>query len=255
MSPPGTTHPDPADLLAFALGKLNGPAIDALSGHLESCAHCQAVIEVHPADSLLRVFHAAAGTPTNADTPTPLAAATSDAGSATDEAEPLPRELLDHPRYQLLKVIGKGGMGVVYLAEHRLMKRPVAIKVIHRTLVDDPAKVARFRQEMTASAQLDHPNIVLAFEAEQVGDWHLLVMEYVEGQSLAQVVQREGPLPVDRACAYVSQAAVGLQHAHEKGMIHRDLKPDNLMLTSAVGSRSSTSAWPGSPAKPAAPPA
>src|SRR5205807_7253241 len=89
----------------------------------------------------------------------------------------------------------------------------------------------RFRREVRAAARLQHPNIVTAFDAEQAGDVHFLVMEYVEGTTLAQVVGRRGPLPVAEACGYVRQAALGLQHAHERGMVHRDIKPQNLMRT------------------------
>src|SRR5206468_7544244 len=79
--------------------------------------------------------------------------------------------------------------------------------------------------------QLSHPNIVMAHDASQVGDTHFLVMEYVEGTDLNRLVRRSGPLPVGQACAYVRQAALGLQHAHERGLVHRDLKPANLLLT------------------------
>jgi uncharacterized protein (TIGR03067 family) len=113
------------------------------------------------------------------------------------------------------------------------MERRVALKVINRNLIDQPAAVERFRREVKTAAKLAHPNIVTAFDAEQAGDTHFLVMEYVEGTSLARVVAEEGRLPVARACDYVRQAALGLQHAYEQGMVHRDIKPHNLMLTPA----------------------
>jgi WD40 repeat protein len=121
-------------------------------------------------------------------------------------------------------------MGAVYQAQHRLMGRTVALKVINGSLLNDPTAVARFRREVQAAAQLAHPNIVTAHDAEQAGDTHFLVMEYVEGTDLAAVVQRKGALPVTHACNYVRQAALGLQHAFEQGMVHRDIKPHNLML-------------------------
>jgi serine/threonine protein kinase len=155
-----------------------------------------------------------------------------------------PPALADHPRYRLVKLLGAGGMGAVYLAEHRVMQRPVALKVISRDLMADPNAVERFQREVRTAARLAHVNIVTAHDAEQAGDTHFLVMEYVEGIDLAQVIQRRGPLPVPFACNYVRQAALGLQHGHEQGMVHRDIKPQNLMLTPKGASRSSTSAWP-----------
>jgi uncharacterized protein (TIGR03067 family) len=129
------------------------------------------------------------------------------------------------------ELLGVGGMGAVYRAEHLLMERPVALKLISHSLTSNPAMVERFRREVKTAGQLKHGNIVMAYDAEQAGDSHFLVMEYVEGKSLARVVAEQGPLPVERACDYIRQAALGLQHAHERGMVHRDIKPQNLMLT------------------------
>ena len=94
-----------------------------------------------------------------------------------------------------------------------------------------PTVVERFRQEVQAAARLAHPNIVTAYDADQEGDVHFLVMEFVEGTTLDRLVQEQGPLPVADACAYIMQAAQGLQHAFERGMVHRDIKPSNLLLT------------------------
>jgi serine/threonine-protein kinase len=143
----------------------------------------------------------------------------------------LPAELLAHPRYQILQLLGLGGMGAVYKAEHRLMSRLVALKVINRELIKGASAVPRFRQEVRAAARLAHPNIVTAFDAEEAGGCHFLVMEYVEGVNLARLVEVSGPLTVERTAALLRQAALGLQHAHAQGMVHRDIKPHNLMLT------------------------
>src|SRR3954454_18411596 len=97
-------------------------------------------------------------------------------------------------------------------------------------LVNPAATAQRFEREIKAAAQLEHPNIVRAYDAERAGDLQLLVMEYVEGRSLADVLEKKGPLPVAPACHYARQAALGLQHAFERGMVHRDVKPHNLML-------------------------
>ncbi len=148
-----------------------------------------------------------------------------------DELVKLPVELIEHPRYEVRELIGRGGMGNVYRAEHRLMHRPVAIKLINAELVRHPQAVERFRREVQAAAKLSHPNIVAAYDAEQAGDVHFLVMEFVEGTDLASLINERGPMSVSAACECVRQAATGLQHAHEKGMVHRDIKPQNLMLT------------------------
>jgi eukaryotic-like serine/threonine-protein kinase len=111
------------------------------------------------------------------------------------------------------------------------MGRSVALKVINRAFTASAAALERFRREVRAAARLSHPNVVTTYDAEDAGETHFLVMEYVEGTDLGRLVQERGPLPVDRACEYARQAALGLQHAFEQGMVHRDLKPHNLMLT------------------------
>jgi len=153
--------------------------------------------------------------------------------AASPTAGSVPAELAAHGRYRILEALGSGGMGTVYRARHLLMEREVALKVINRTLVGSPTLVERFRREVRSAARLSHPNIVTAYDAEQAGDWHFLVMEYVPGISLSRLVAEQGRLPVTEACHYVYQAALGLQHAFECEMVHRDIKPQNLMLTPA----------------------
>ncbi len=122
-------------------------------------------------------------------------------------------------------------MGTVYQAEHKLMERAVALKVISSRLMKNELAVERFHQEVKAAAKLSHRNIVAAYDAEQAGEMHFLVMEYIDGISLDQLVARRKPLPVLHACNYVLQAAQGLQHAFVRGTVHRDIKPQNLMRT------------------------
>jgi tRNA A-37 threonylcarbamoyl transferase component Bud32 len=154
------------------------------------------------------------------------------ASSATPPPGPrLPPELANHPRYRLLGLLGVGGMGAVYKAKHRLMDRLVALKVIRKKLLANPDAVERFRREVMAAARLAHPNIVTAYDAEQAGETHFLVMELVEGASLDRLVAEHGPLPIEQACDSARQVALALQHAFERGMVHRDIKPQNLMLT------------------------
>ncbi len=142
----------------------------------------------------------------------------------------LPPELRDHPQYEGLRELGRGGMGVVYLAKNKLMNRAEVLKVVNPQLFKQPGLEERFLREIRAAAQLRHPNIATAYAALQIGDLLVLAMEYVEGDNLAQVVKARGPLPVVNACYYVQQTALGLQHAFEKGMVHRDIKPSNLIL-------------------------
>jgi serine/threonine protein kinase/formylglycine-generating enzyme required for sulfatase activity len=131
--------------------------------------------------------------------------------------------------YVLLDKIGAGGMGQVFKAQHRHMKRLVAIKLLPPALTQDEEAIKRFQREVEAAARLSHPNIVQAYDASvQRGVWYL-VMEYVAGQDLASLV-RERPLPVAEAIDYVRQAARGLAYAHENGVVHRDIKPANLLL-------------------------
>jgi serine/threonine protein kinase len=133
-------------------------------------------------------------------------------------------------KYKLLGQIGKGGMSSVYLAEHELMKRRVAIKVLPRNRVGDSSYLERFRLEARAVAKLDDPNIVRAYDIDNEGDVHYIVMEYVDGHDLHQAIVNNGPLDFDTAADYIAQVANGLQHAHEMGLVHRDIKPANCLV-------------------------
>jgi tRNA A-37 threonylcarbamoyl transferase component Bud32 len=132
--------------------------------------------------------------------------------------------------YRLLKPLGQGGMGVVYLAEHAELRRKVALKILQGDKAMDKLALERFLREARAAAALDHPNIVRIHDVGQQGQVRYLVMEYVEGETLEGLLQKGGAMGLSRAVDYISQAAAGLQHAHEKGFVHRDIKPANLML-------------------------
>jgi serine/threonine protein kinase len=133
-------------------------------------------------------------------------------------------------KYKLLDHLGTGGMSAVYLAEHRLMRRRVAIKVLPSNHAEDPSRVRRFHREARAVASLDHPHVVRAFDVDQDGDVHFLVMEYVQGRDLKTIVDQDGPLPPVTAAEYIRQAAEGLACAHQFGLVHRDMKPANLII-------------------------
>ncbi len=133
-------------------------------------------------------------------------------------------------KYRLLERLGAGGMGAVYLCEHVLMGRRVALKVLPISQAEDPASLARFYREAKAVARLDHPNIVRAHDIDREDKLHFLVLEFVDGINLHDFVKKNGTLAPGRAAHYIRQAALGLQHAHEAGLVHRDIKPGNLLL-------------------------
>src|SRR5579863_6830994 len=132
--------------------------------------------------------------------------------------------------YLLLEKIGAGGMGQVFKAQHRVMERIVAVKVLPAAMTKDQAAIARFHREVKAAARLRHVNIVAADDADQANGVHFLVMELVDGSDLTALVKKNGPFPVDKAVNYILQAAKGLAFAHAEGVVHRDIKPANLLL-------------------------
>lgn len=134
-------------------------------------------------------------------------------------------------RYKLLKKLGEGGMGAVYLAEDLRDRRRVAVKILPKQFAGQEEFLKRFRREAEAAAALDHPNIVRALEAGADKGFHFYAMEYCEGDSLKRIVERETFLPPARAIDLVLQVARGLRHAHERGILHRDIKPDNVFVT------------------------
>ncbi len=132
--------------------------------------------------------------------------------------------------YVLLERLGEGGMGAVFKGANWKIGRVVALKLIRKECLTNESIVRRFHQEIEAAAQLSHPNIIHAFDAGEADGTHFFVMELVEGTDLSKLVKQNGPLPVRQTCDYMRQAALGLQHAHERGMVHRDIKPSNLLL-------------------------
>jgi hypothetical protein len=212
-------HPSSGVLTAFAEGRLTPALLSEVEGHLAACESCRATLKAIPPSGLEALVREA------------VAARSVGNETVVDQASSLPVGLSDHPRYRVTVLIGAGGMGTVYRAEHRLMKRAVAVKVIGSNWSQRPNLVARFCREVEAVAKLSHPNIATAFDAEQVGETLVLVTELIDGHDLDQVVARRGALPVVEACEFARQAASGLQHAHDRGIVHRDIKPSNLMLT------------------------
>jgi serine/threonine protein kinase len=217
--------------------------LEDVAEHLDSCLTCQIIVQTlsEGTDPLIAALRRpVVADPFAAEPACQQAVAHFGTVPLTPEASPHSpgewqspdcRTLDTIGQYQLLEKLGQGGMGTVYKATHTKLKRVVALKVLaaHRTH-DSPA-VARFQREMAAIGKLDHPNVVRATDAGEAGGTHFLVTEFLQGIDLARLVRQRGPLRVADACAVVRQAALGLQHAHEHGLVHRDVKPSNLLLT------------------------
>ncbi|MEP3477794.1 MAG: protein kinase [Fuerstiella sp.] len=218
-------HPTDNELSAFALGDLPLDVAEKVERHVSEChTCCDTIISLASDDTFVgQLQHA------RADEKDSKSSISNRTTSEVDDQIPLP--LQTHSRYEIKMLVGRGGMGRVYKARHRMMDRDVALKVIHPEWVTKHEAIDRFRREMKSAASLDHPNIVTAHDAEQADDLHFLVMEYVDGIDLAKTVRQNGPLPVGQARELIRQVAEGLQHAHERGMVHRDIKPHNLIVT------------------------
>lgn len=206
-------HPTLQQLQDFLNGAEGESTV--IEKHLNQCTNCQTLLAENVVHDELSDL-AAAG----------LHRLETDSGESYLQ---IPQLLRDHSRYKLLKPLGRGGMGVVWLAEHVLMNRKVAIKLIRPELLSRPEAIEHFRREMRSAAKLHHPNIASAYDAEQVDREHFFVMEYLEGETLREVMSR-GPMPVTEACRIIRDVALGLDHAHSAGLIHRDIKPGNLMI-------------------------
>jgi serine/threonine protein kinase len=212
-----TTHPSVGLLQAFDRGTLAPGEWSAIEEHLASCPACGQTLANLPGLTLNEVVKELLDGTETLLSQAPAAA--------------IPAPLADHPRYEVLRLLGAGGVGQVFLARHRLMDRMVALKVLRPSMLADPAAIERFRNEVRTAAQLLHPNIVTAFDADQAGDLHFLTMEHVEGATLEKVVEEHGPAAPSQAREWVRQIALGLHCAHQSGMVHRDLKPSNVIRT------------------------
>jgi serine/threonine protein kinase/TolB-like protein len=225
--------PAPEELKAFRLGKLPPETVEAVAEHLEHCPDCQARLEAPAPDSdaLLDGLRQPLDAEPFSDEPAcqfALARVLSlGEPGLNDPAEQAPARV---GQYQLIRRLGRGAIGSVYEALHLRLKRVVALKLLAGHRLGDAASLARFQREMEAIGKLDHPHIVRATDAGEVDGVPFLVMEYVDGLDLGRIAKACGPLSVPDACEVVRQAAVGLQHAHEHGLVHRDLKPSNLLL-------------------------
>ncbi len=233
--------PEPQKLRAFVFGQLTEESLESVSSHVQQCPACEKTVAAlrettdtdagKAPDALPR--DEVAERPSDKSSPAEQKPATEALGATASFQNPLSTagaDAREFDEYLLMGKLGEGGMGVVYKAQHRRMHRLVAIKMLPPTTMKSPEAIQRFYREVEAAAKLMHPNIVTAFDAGECQGTHYLVMEYVEGQDLAKIVKQHGPLPVQKAVDYVLQTARGLQYAHGKGVVHRDIKPGNLLL-------------------------
>lgn len=218
-------HPSVDDLTAFSAGQLPAESAATVESHIGDCTPCcETLMGLSADDTFVDLLK---------ETRDPVHGATigvAKCAAAVEQQSPL-AALADHPRYEIIDLIAKGGMGEVFRAKHRMMDRTVAVKVIKDEFTRNPEAVERFHREVKTAAHLSHRNVVTAYDAEQADGVHFLVMEYVDGENLADLVKDSGRLTVGQACNYAQQVALGMQHAHGEGMVHRDMKPHNLMLT------------------------
>jgi formylglycine-generating enzyme required for sulfatase activity/anti-sigma factor RsiW len=235
--------PSQDQLRDYLLGCVPETEIAVITEHLAACLACEATVSNldAAADSVVQALRA----PEHVD-PYPLEPQCQQAAVELREllpaAAPAERQQSNHlpagddacrclGPYRLLDTLGQGGMGTVYRAPHTKLDKVVAVKLLPVDRLRDADAVARFEREMKAVGRLSHANVVQAFDAGENAGIPFLVMEYVEGVNVSDLVQRRGPLGAADACEIVRQAALGLQYAHDHGLIHRDVKPSNLMVT------------------------
>jgi serine/threonine protein kinase len=222
-------------LQAFGLGKLDRARSLSVSRHLDGCDTCLRRVAELSSDDSPDGLQRAQGYSDEGTTEPPPPGVASTAAFVGEPASPrpddmAPPELGDHANWEIIRELGRGGMGIVYLAKNRLMGRMEVLKVVASHLIEHPGVFERFLREIQAAARLQHVNIVTAYTAVQLGSSLVFAMEFVDGLDLATVVKTKGPLPIADAAYFIQQVALGLQHAHDRGMVHRDIKPANLIL-------------------------
>ncbi|MEM6470599.1 MAG: serine/threonine-protein kinase, partial [Planctomycetota bacterium] len=227
--------PSKETLRRFASGQLEAEEFESALRHVDDCPSCQLAIDEVAAQDVESVGAGSASASFELQPDSHCLSAMRHLAGRSSPAKPVGRDDTDEVPtqlgpYRLIEVLGQGGMGLVFLAEHQRLRRRCAVKVLSKQKCDDPAWLERFDREMTSVASLIHPNIVQASDAGTSQGWHYLVMEYLEGLDLGRVASRLGRVPIAESCEIVRQAATALSHVHSSGLIHRDIKPSNLML-------------------------
>jgi serine/threonine protein kinase/Leucine-rich repeat (LRR) protein len=234
-------HPQREELLAYVNGSLSESQAESLEGHLQSCPECEATLNIVNGQSDTMIDKLRRSPPPKAADGEVECQAMVQAikGMDRDQTDPGrpetvnvsgPPDLGSLREYKLLEKLGQGGMGAVYRALHTRLDKVVALKVLNSTCLQKSDSLARFEREMKAVGKLRHPNIVAASDAGEANGTHFLVMELVEGQDLSVLMKKNGPMSVHQAVDCIVQAARGLAYAHSRGIVHRDIKPGNLLL-------------------------
>lgn len=224
-------------LREFLEGSVDDAEANQISGHVVECPSCDRVLVTLESEQndVLKTLRDGVRTESLLQEPefeqlrntAPFSQADTTAPADVEEHPEAGKRLRD---YRLVKKIGEGGMGTVYQAVHVHLAKHVALKILPADKLRSGQSVKRFRQEMRAVGKVNHPNVVSASDAGTIDGQHFLVMELVQGADLARIIHDRGPLNVADACEIVRQAAIGLQHAHDTGLVHRDVKPSNIML-------------------------
>ncbi|HKM56255.1 MAG TPA: protein kinase, partial [Isosphaeraceae bacterium] len=199
MGASDAAHPTDQTLQSYGLGKLEVSQWHAVNDHLAECRPCRLRVAEMSSDTFLDRLRKAQsggelGPPIGSSLPGSSMLGSEASADLPPPASTLPPGLSDHPDYEILRELGRGGMGVVYLAENKLMGRKEVLKVVSSHLLDRKGVLERFLREIRAAAQLQHPNVVSAYSATRVGESIVFAMQYVEGYDLAKLVEKNGPL-------------------------------------------------------------
>lgn len=233
-----TACPSQTDLKSYAIGEMGDENSDLLLDHVRDCDSCQSDLLTleDSEDTLIRQLRSGSSSDPFASEPGCREAvaramlAPLDHSQTADFTDELPadRRLGE---YELRKLLGRGGMGSVYRARHTKLDRAVAMKILPKHRLEDDRALKRFEQEMRAIGRLDHPDIVTAFDAREIDDVPVIVMEFVDGLDAGEIVRRMGPLSTADACEIVRRVALALEYVREHGLVHRDIKPSNVMVS------------------------